>query len=108
MVLGYARVYPECVCVYRVTHADVPGCTLCEAFASEDSEGACHVLELPLTLLVRVFDLGHARGLVAATGEHRHGGIALGRMGDGRGRDGLGRSRSYSDNGGHGDVQASL
>lgn len=40
---------------------------LSKAFTSEDSEGACHVLELPLSFLVRVGNVGDSGKSEAAS-----------------------------------------
>lgn len=60
-----SRVDPEGRGVYGIAHADMSTGTLCEAPAGKDPERTGHVLQLPLTLPVRVVNLGNAGELVS-------------------------------------------
>ncbi|KAH3664244.1 hypothetical protein OGAPHI_004596 [Ogataea philodendri] len=53
------RIDPESVWINRVSDGDVTGSSLGEALTSEDTESTGHVLQNPLSLLVRVVELWH-------------------------------------------------
>lgn len=66
---GNPRVDPKGVGVDGIAHANVAAGALGVSLSGEDPEGARHVLELPLALLVGVGDVGDAGEGIAARGQ---------------------------------------
>lgn len=64
---GLLRIDPERIRFDWVADTDVSGGAFTETAASKHSKGACHVLQLPLALLVWVGNLGDARKLVTSS-----------------------------------------
>ncbi|KAE8381838.1 fungal-specific transcription factor domain-containing protein [Aspergillus bertholletiae] len=58
-MLAHSRVDPEGIRINWVTDTDMAGGALRKAFTGKHSESACHMLQLPLSLLVGIIEFGN-------------------------------------------------